>query len=101
MFKATLLRNRQGSTARSVFWQTQLAHVLSSKKDKLHCSAVKLGGVLEVVGSHCNFAVFFCMVFIVLCGFSHDSVLFLCYTAALENQRDICSVFLPLLVCFC
>lgn len=59
----------------------------------MHCSAVKLGGVLEAVGSRCNYAMFFCMEFIVLCGFSHDTVLFLYYTATLENQRDICSVF--------
>lgn len=49
---------------------------MSSKK-LYHCSAVKLGGVLEVGAlTVCNFAVFFCMEFIVLCGFSHDSVLF-------------------------
>lgn len=49
---------------------------MSSKK-LFHCSAVKLGGVLEVGAlTVCNFAVFFCMEFIVLCGFSHDSVLF-------------------------
>lgn len=83
-----------------MFWQTGFAHVLSSKEEKLHCSAVKLGGVLEVVGSHCNFSVFFCMEFIV-CGFSHDSVLLLYYTVTLENHKDICSVFLPLSICFC
>lgn len=83
-----------------MFWQTEFARVVSSKK-RLHCSAVKLGGVLEVVGSHCDFAMFSSMEFIVLCGVSHDSVLFLYYTATLGNQKDICSMFLPLLVCFC
>lgn len=64
----------------------------------MQCS--KIRGVLQVVGFHCHFAMFLCMEFIVR-GFSHDSVLLLYYTVTLENHKDICSVFLPLLICFC
>lgn len=66
MFKARLFENRQGSAVSSVFLQVESPCVLSSKKEKLHCSAVKSGGLLGVVGFRCHFAMFFFMQLIVI-----------------------------------
>lgn len=69
---------------------SEFARVFSSKKEKLHRDAAKLGGLLRVVGSHCCSDAFFCTVRIVLRVFYVTAFLFLCHAASSGNSKGFC-----------